>query len=65
MALILDAVEAHEGAPAALRGAVLAYARGVRERASVIGRYSINAEGITTNKTYGRRAIVEGELVWD
>jgi hypothetical protein len=31
----------------------------------VLGRYSIDARGLTTSAAYGRQAVVAGELVWD
>jgi branched-chain amino acid transport system substrate-binding protein len=47
------------------RAATVAAARGTRDRDSVIGRYSIDADGHTTATAYGRLAIAGGELVWD
>src|SRR5205823_4097932 len=61
MTLILDCVAAGGGERA---GAVRA-ARGVRDRDSIIGRYSIDEAGRTTSRAYGRLAIVDGQLVWD
>ena len=60
MALILDAV----GQNGAEREAVVARIRVTRDRDSVIGRYSIDGEGHTT-LAYGRKAGVDGQLVWD
>jgi branched-chain amino acid transport system substrate-binding protein len=61
MALALDAVA--EGAGD--RGATVKAARAARERDSILGRYSIDEDGHTTNTAYGRLAISGGELVWD
>jgi branched-chain amino acid transport system substrate-binding protein len=61
MALVLDAIAAGEGD----RAATLRAARGTRDRDSVLGRYSIDAEGHTTSTAYGRLAVVDGALVWD
>ncbi|MEA2420183.1 MAG: branched-chain amino acid transport system substrate-binding protein, partial [Thermoleophilaceae bacterium] len=60
MALILDAI-----AQAGDRAGVVALARGTRDRDSIFGRYSIDADGHTTSTAYGRLAVVDGELVWD
>jgi hypothetical protein len=32
---------------------------------SILGRYSIDADGHTTSTAYGRLAVAGGELVWD
>jgi hypothetical protein len=61
MALILDAVE---GSGGTRQGAVSA-ARGTHDRDSILGRYSIDEEGLTTAPASGRLAIAGGELVWD
>lgn len=61
MALILDAIAAGGGDRAATARA----ARAARDRDSVLGRYSIDAEGHTTSTAYGRMAVVGGALVWD
>jgi branched-chain amino acid transport system substrate-binding protein len=61
MALVLDAVAAGGGDRAATARA----ARATHERDSVLGRYSIDAEGHTTSTAYGRMAVVDGALVWD
>jgi len=61
MALILDAIAAGGGD----RAAIVDAARSMRDRDSVIGRYSIDADGHTTSTAYGRLAVVGGELVWD
>ena len=60
MALILDAI-----AQADDRAGVVAVARGTRDRDSILGPYSIDADGHTTATAYGRLAVAEGELVWD
>jgi branched-chain amino acid transport system substrate-binding protein len=61
MALALDAVATDEGD----RAAAVRAARSTRDRASILGRYSIDEDGHTTNQAYGRLAVVGGELVWD
>jgi ABC-type branched-subunit amino acid transport system substrate-binding protein len=61
MALALDAIAAGEGDRAATARA----ARATRDRDSVLGRYSVDAEGHTTSTAYGRLAVVDGALVWD
>jgi branched-chain amino acid transport system substrate-binding protein len=61
MALILDAVAEAGGD----RAAAVAAARATRDRDSVLGRYSIDADGHTTTTAYGRLAVAGGELVWD
>ncbi len=61
MALILDAIAAGAGERAATARA----ARATRDRDSVIGRYSVDADGHTTSTAYGRLAVVDGALVWD
>jgi branched-chain amino acid transport system substrate-binding protein len=61
MALILDAVAAApDGRPS-----VAAAARATRDRDSVLGRYSLDADGHTTNGAYGVLAIEDRKLVWD
>jgi branched-chain amino acid transport system substrate-binding protein len=61
MALVLDAIAAGDGDRAATARA----ARATRDRDSVLGRYSIDADGHTTSTAYGRLAVVDGTLVWD
>jgi branched-chain amino acid transport system substrate-binding protein len=61
MALVLDAIAAGAGERAATARA----ARATRDRDSVLGRYSVDAEGHTTSTAYGRLAVVDGALVWD
>jgi branched-chain amino acid transport system substrate-binding protein len=58
MALILDSLGGD-------RAAVVRAARSTRDRGSILGRYSIDADGHTTSTAYGRLAVVGGELVWD
>jgi branched-chain amino acid transport system substrate-binding protein len=55
MALVLDAIAAGDGDRAGT----------TRDRDSVLGRYSIDADGHTTSTAYGRLAVVDGALVWD
>jgi hypothetical protein len=40
-------------------------ARGTRDRDSVLGPHSIDADGHTTSTAYGRLAVVHGKLVFD
>ena len=61
MALILDSI-ASAGAD---RASVLAAARATRDRDSILGRYSLDSDGLTTSTAYGRLAVVDGDLVWD
>jgi len=61
MALVLDASATGGGDRAATARA----ARATRDRDSVLGRYSIGADGHTTSTAYGRLAVVDGALVWD
>jgi ABC-type branched-subunit amino acid transport system substrate-binding protein len=61
MALILDAIAA---APDG-RASVVAAARATRDRDSVLGRYSLDADGHTTNGAYGCLVVDDGKLVWD
>jgi len=61
MSLILDAM----AAAGADRAAVARVARSTNDRDSVIGRYSIDADGHTTSTAYGRLAVIGGELAWD
>jgi hypothetical protein len=58
MALILDSLGGD-------RAAVARAARATRDRDSVLGRYALDSEGLTTNPAYGRVAVIDGELVWD
>ena len=59
MALILDAVAAGDGD----REATARAARATTDRDSVLGRYSLDADGHTTTTAYGQLAVVDGELV--
>jgi branched-chain amino acid transport system substrate-binding protein len=59
--LVLDAIAGGAGD----RAVVLEAVRAIRDRDSVLGRYSIDENGLTTSKAYGRLAVVDGELVWD
>jgi branched-chain amino acid transport system substrate-binding protein len=61
MALAVDALAMRRGD----REATVRTARSTRDRASILGRYSIDEHGHTTNPAYGRLAVVGGELVWD
>jgi branched-chain amino acid transport system substrate-binding protein len=61
MALILDALAEAGGS----RASAVRAARGTRNRESPLGRYSIDAEGLTTAPASGRLAVAGGELVWD
>jgi branched-chain amino acid transport system substrate-binding protein len=40
-------------------------ARAMRDRDSVLGRYSLDQDGLTTTSAYGRMAIISRRLVWD
>jgi branched-chain amino acid transport system substrate-binding protein len=61
MALILDAIEAGGGD----REATVQAARATRDRDSLLGRYSIDDEGLTTAEADGRWAVAGGTLIWD
>jgi ABC-type branched-subunit amino acid transport system substrate-binding protein len=61
MSLVLDSIEQAGND----RQAVVRAARGTRDRDSILGRYSIDADGHTTTTAYGRFAVAGGELVWD
>ena len=61
MALAFDTLAMGRGD----RDATVRAARSTRDRASILGRYSIDEHGHTTNPAYGRLAVVGGELVWD
>jgi branched-chain amino acid transport system substrate-binding protein len=60
MRLITDAY----AAGARDKAGVLAYLRGVTNRAGVIGTYSFDANGDTTTKTFGLYGISGGLLTW-
>jgi branched-chain amino acid transport system substrate-binding protein len=55
MALILDSLGDD-------RAATLANARATRDRDSILGRYSINANGLTTTEEIGVQAVANGQL---
>lgn len=61
MELALDAVAAGGGD----RAAVVAAARGARDRDSLLGRYSVDEDGAATGPPYGRLRVAGGELDWD
>ena len=61
MELALDAIAAGGGD----RAAVVAAARGTRDRDSLLGRYSVDADGAATGPPYGRLRVAGGELDWD
>ena len=60
-ALILDAIAEAGGD----RAGIVATARGTHDRDSALGRYSIDAAGLTTAPADGVLAVVEGEIVWE
>jgi branched-chain amino acid transport system substrate-binding protein len=57
MALILDSLGDD-------RAATLHAARTTRDRDSILGRYSIDADGLTTTEEIGVLAVHRGELIW-
>ena len=59
-ALALDAIAAGEGD----RERTTQAARATRDRDSVLGRYSLDADGLTTETGCGVLAVVGGELAW-
>ena len=59
MALILDAIADGGGD----RKATVRAGRATTDRDSILGRYSLDADGHTTTTAYGRLAVVDGELV--
>jgi hypothetical protein len=61
MPLSVDAIAAGQGDRARTTRA----ARSTRNRDSVLGRYSIDHDGVTTCTACGCLAVVSGELVWD
>jgi branched-chain amino acid transport system substrate-binding protein len=61
MALIVDAIAAGRGDRAETARAALS----TTDRESVLGRYSIDDQGLTSFTACGRLAVVSGELVWD
>jgi branched-chain amino acid transport system substrate-binding protein len=60
MELALDAIAAGGD-----RAAVVAAARGTRDRDSLLGRYSVDEDGAATGLPYGRLRPAGGELDWD
>lgn len=58
MALILDSLGGD-------RADVAARARNVRDRDSVLGRYSLDSKGHTTSTAYGVLRVQDAELVWE
>ena len=61
MALIADAI----AAGGRDRAEIVRTARSIRDRDSMLGRYSIDADGLTTCAACGRFAVAGGEIVWD
>ena len=61
MGLVLDAIAVGGGD----RERTAEAARSTRDRDSVFGRYSVDAQGLTTTRECGRFAVVDGEIVWD
>jgi branched-chain amino acid transport system substrate-binding protein len=57
MALILDSLGDD-------RGDTLEAARATRDRDSILGRYSIDADGLTTMEEIGVLGVARGELIW-
>jgi branched-chain amino acid transport system substrate-binding protein len=62
MSVVLDAIAR---AGTSDRAAVVAAFRATRDRDSVLGRYSIDANGDTTLSTYGVLRVSRGRLVYD
>jgi branched-chain amino acid transport system substrate-binding protein len=60
MTHVLEALRAGDD-----RGAVAAAGRARHERVSVVGRYALDAGGLTTSEAYGRLVVVDGDLAWD
>ena len=63
MALMLDAIKraTNNGAASASRAKVVAAILATKDRPSVLGTYSIDANGDTTLKSYGSYKIVNGK----
>jgi hypothetical protein len=61
VSLVIESIEAAGGD----RAAVVREARSPRERWSLLGAYTIDADGLTIRTTYGRLAVVAGRLAWD
>jgi branched-chain amino acid transport system substrate-binding protein len=66
MSLLLDAVDraTDDGTGSALRSQVRAALFATRDRQSVLGTYSINRDGDTTQRRYGVYGIVAGRLTF-
>jgi branched-chain amino acid transport system substrate-binding protein len=66
MSLMLDAISraTHRGATEAVRSKVLAELFATRDRRSVLGTYSIDADGDTTLDRYGVYHVSQGRLVF-
>jgi branched-chain amino acid transport system substrate-binding protein len=66
MSLLLDAIRraTHGGAETARRSRVVAALFATRDRPSVLGTYSIQADGNTTLDRYGVWRVVDGQLVF-
>ena len=64
MSLVLDAI-ARAGAQGDEREAIVAAGFATRDRASVLGTYSIDRFGDTTVTDYGVYRIADGALLWD
>ena len=60
-ALILDAIAEADSD----RDGAIATARATRDRDSILGRSSIDADGLTTAPADGILAVVDGEIVWE
>jgi len=60
MALILDAIAAGQGD----RAEIVRAGRSMRDRDSVLGRYSIDEDGHTTSSAYAALEVRDGEIVW-
>jgi hypothetical protein len=61
MTLVLDAIAAGDGE----RESAVRAARSTHDRDSILGRYSVDEDGLTTATAYGRLAVAGGDLVWD
>jgi hypothetical protein len=57
MALILDSLGDD-------RATTLATARGTSGRESILGRYSIDADGLITTEAIGVQGVAHGQLIW-
>ena len=63
MAVVLDAID--RAADPAHRDAVVAAYFATRDRASVLGAYSVDAFGDARLGTYGGYRVVGGRIAWD